>query len=110
MKDGRFYIKNNSMVIAINLTSMCCACKEKKWLNITHTEERSVHTNSESCKQIIQILQPIIIEFIVYVHYFFYLKFKYNKHFNKLTKDKKLKKSIICRNQLKIETGLITNS
>ena len=76
-----------------NLTSICCVYKEKIF------EERSVHTNSESCnscdlyreknqsnsKQTIQILQPIIIDdfrrirfrikLVFYnIFYFFYIQ------------------------------------
>jgi len=61
-------------LIATNLTFIFCVYKEKI-VKTTHTKERSVHTNSESCKiqhgsqknqfnskQIIQILRPIILD------------------------------------------------
>ena len=59
------------MVMATNLTSIFCVYKET-FAKTTNTEECRVHKNSESCnirhknpfnsKQIIQILQPIIID------------------------------------------------
>ena len=55
---------------------LCDVSISRKLLKTTHTEERSIHTNSENCnnqqgspknlfnsKQIIQILRPIIIDF-----------------------------------------------
>ena len=75
MKGVLAYGEILSMGIATNLTSICCFYLRRKLLKTTITEERSVHTNSESSnirlgslknqlnsKQIIQILQPIIID------------------------------------------------
>jgi len=45
LEDGR---KKYALLIATNLTSICCVYKEKV-VKTTYTEERSVHTNSESC-------------------------------------------------------------
>ena len=62
------------LLITTNLTRICCAY-EVKIVKTTNAEELSVHANSESCsiqprsqknqfksKQIIEILQPIIID------------------------------------------------
>ena len=70
------YVEKFSMVIATNLTFIVASIR-RKWLKTTHTEVRSIYKNSESCnirlrslknqfhfKQIIQILQPIIIDFV----------------------------------------------
>ena len=49
-KGYRAYIEKLSMVIATNLAStICCVYKEKIVKKTTYIEERSVHTNSESC-------------------------------------------------------------
>ena len=48
MKGVWVYDEKLLMVIAINLFSICCVYKEKIVKNDS-TEERSVHTNSESC-------------------------------------------------------------
>ena len=49
-KNERGYRLNakKALLIATNLTSICCVYKEKI-VKTTYTEERSVHTNSESC-------------------------------------------------------------
>ena len=47
-----------SMVIAINLTSICCVHKEKI-VKSTHNEERSVHAKSESCKFSSFVRKPV---------------------------------------------------
>ena len=43
------FIEKYSMVIGTNLTFICCVYIRRKLLRTIHTEERSVHTKSESC-------------------------------------------------------------
>ena len=50
-KKERGYMLNaikKALLIASNLTSICCVYKEKI-VETTNTEERSIHTNSERC-------------------------------------------------------------
>ena len=48
MKGGA-YGENEAFLIVTNFTSICCVYQEKNVKIDLNTEERSVHTNSESC-------------------------------------------------------------
>ena len=45
------------MVVASNLTIVSVASMKRKLLKTTHTEERSVHANSESCNIRLRLLK-----------------------------------------------------
>ena len=45
------------MVVASNLTILSVASMKRKLLKTTHTEERSVHANSESCNIRLRLLK-----------------------------------------------------
>ena len=49
IKGGRGLREKIYMVIATNLISICSVYKDKIVKKTTNTEERIVHTNSESC-------------------------------------------------------------
>ena len=76
MKGGIGLRRKTSAFDPFLILLLSVASIRRKLLKTTHTEEHSVHTNSESCniqlrfqtnqfyfKQIIQILRPIVIDY-----------------------------------------------
>ena len=80
------YVEKYSIMIAKLILLLSVASVMRKLLKTTHPEECSVHKNSESCniqlgsesnqfnsKQIIHILQPIVIDYFTRHSYIFYI-------------------------------------